>query len=287
MFPENFLWGVACASYQCEGGWNEDGKGLSIWDEFTHIPGNVYNGDTGDTACDSYHRCAEDVALMKAHGIQAYRFSVSWPRIIPDGDGGVNEQGFAYYDSLVNALLENGIKPMITLYHWDLPSALQDKGGWLNRDIVAAFGRYAAVVAEHFAGRVDTYMTLNEPQCVTALGYVAGVHAPGWKLGEPEALKCYFNLCLAHSEATRQIRRAAPGAVVGLASCGRLCYPRVDTPAGRQAAYDATHTLVTFSDAHHPCDIGRAATLIEAESFSLHALREALLSRHATPFVRS
>lgn len=240
MFPQNFLWGVACASYQCEGAWNEDGKGSSIWDDFSHTPGKIYNGDTGDVACDSYHRCAEDVRLMKEHGIQAYRFSISWPRIIPDGDGAVNEKGFLYYDELVNALLEAGIKPMVTLYHWDLPSALQDKGGWLNRDIVAAFGRYAAIVAEHFAGRVDTYMTLNEPQCTTALGYVTGIHAPGWRLGETEALKCYFNLCLAHSEATRRIRQAVSTAVVGVATCGRLCYPRVDTPAGREAAYRAT-----------------------------------------------
>lgn len=239
MFPKGFLWGVACASYQCEGAWDEDGKGRSIWDDFTHTPGHIYHGDTGDVACDSYHRWAEDVALMKQFGIQAYRFSVSWPRIIPDGDGPVNPKGFAYYDNLVNALLENGIRPMITLYHWDLPSALQDKGGWLNRDIVAAFGRYARIVAEHFAGRVDTYMTVNEPQCVAVLGYVTGIHAPGWRLGEREALQCYFNLGLAHSEATRAIRAAVPGAKVGVATCGRICYPAVDTPAARDAAYRA------------------------------------------------
>ena len=240
MFPKDFLWGVACASYQCEGGWNEDGKGPNIWDDFSHIPGKVFNNDTGDRACDTYHRWAEDVALMKQFGIQAYRFSINWARIIPDGDGPVNEKGFEFYDNLVNALLENGIKPMITLYHWDLPSALQDKGGWLNRDIVAAFGRYARVIAAHFAGRVDTYMTLNEPQCVTVGGYVSGNLAPGWKLGEVEALKCYFNLCLAHSEGMRQIKAAVPGATVGVASCGRFCYPRVDTPKGREAAYNGT-----------------------------------------------
>ena len=241
MFPKDFIWGVACASYQCEGAWNEDGKGRNIWDDFTHVPGNILNGDTGDRACDSYHRWAEDVRLMKQFGIQAYRFSISWARIIPDGDGAVNEKGLEFYDNLVNALIASGIKPMITLYHWDLPSALQDKGGWLNRDIVSAFGRYARVIAEHFKGRVDTYMTLNEPQCVTGLGYLEGIHAPGWKLGEREALKCYFNLCLAHSEATRQIRQAlGQDCRIGVASCGRLCYPRVDTPAGREAAYRAT-----------------------------------------------
>ena len=184
MLPKDFLWGVACASYQCEGAWDEDGKGRNIWDDFTHVPGNIQNGDTGDRACDSYHRWAEDVRLMKQFGIQAYRFSISWARIIPDGDGAVNEKGLEFYDNLVNALIASGIKPMITLYHWDLPSALQDKGGWLNRDIVPAFGRYARVIAEHFKGRVDTYMTLNEPQCVTVGGYVSGNLAPGWKLGE-------------------------------------------------------------------------------------------------------
>lgn len=240
MFPKNFIWGAACASYQCEGAWDEDGKGRNIWDDFTHVPGHILNGDTGDVACDSYHRWAEDVALMKKYSIQAYRFSISWARIIPDGDGAVNEKGFEYYDNLVNALLDAGIKPMITLYHWDLPSALQDKGGWLNRDIVAAFGRYCRIVADHFAGRVDTFMTLNEPQCVAYVGYVEGTMAPGWKLGEIELLKCYFNQCLAHSEGMRQIKAALPDAVVGVASCGRFCYPSVDTPKCRQAAYDAT-----------------------------------------------
>lgn len=241
MFPQNFIWGVACASYQCEGAWDEDGKGPSIWDDFTHAPGHIKNGDTGDRACDSYHRWKEDVALMKQHNIQAYRFSVSWPRIIPDGDGAVNEQGFRFYDNLVDELIASGIKPMITLYHWDLPSALQEKGGWMNRDIVAAFERYARIVAEHFKGRVDTYMTLNEPQCVTVLGYLGGIHAPGWKLGELEALKCYHNLALSHSAAQRVIKAVCgQDTTVGVATCGRLCYPRVDTPAGREAAYNAS-----------------------------------------------
>lgn len=239
-FPKDFIWGVACASYQCEGAWDEDGKGRSIWDDFTHTPGHIFNGDTGDTACDSYHRWAEDVALMKEHGVRTYRFSLSWPRIIPDGDGAVNEKGFEFYDNLVNCLIENGITPMITLYHWDLPSALQEKGGWLNRANVDAFGRYARIVAEHFAGRVQTYMTLNEPQCIVELGYSTGLHAPGWKLPDRDVLKCYFHLCLAHSEASRQIRAIDPKATIGVVTCGRMCYPRVDTPAGRKAAYEAT-----------------------------------------------
>ena len=242
-FPKEFIWGAACASYQCEGAWNLDGKGLNIWDEFTHTPGHIANGDTGDTACDSYHRFREDVALMKAHNISAYRFSVSWARVIPDGDGPVNEQGLRFYEELVDELLANGIRPMVTLYHWDLPSALQNKGGWLNRDIVAAFGRYARIVAERFGSRVDWYMTLNEPQCVAVLGYSSGEHAPGWKLSDEKVLLVYHHLELAHSEAYRQIKAVRKDAVVGVVTCGRQCYPRVDTPKGREAAYGATFAL--------------------------------------------
>ena len=244
-FPENFIWGVACASYQCEGAWDEDGKGRNIWDDFCHeLKGrNVKNGDTGDTACDSYHRYKEDVALMKAHNIRAYRFSVSWARVIPDGDGKVNEKGLQFYENLVNELLANGIEPMITLYHWDLPSALQDKGGWLNRDIVAAFGRYAGILAGRFKGRVRRYMTLNEPQCVALLGYGNGEHAPGLKMSEEKVAQVFHIMCLAHSEAYRAIKAADPEATVGVAACGRQCYPEADTPENREAAYQETFNL--------------------------------------------
>lgn len=244
-FPKDFIWGVACASYQCEGAWDEDGKGPNIWDDFCHElgGGHVKNGDTGDVACDCYHRVKEDVALMKAHNIRAYRFSVSWARIIPDGDGEVNERGFKFYEELVDELLANGIQPMITLYHWDLPSALQDKGGWLNRDIVDAFGRYAGAVAARFKGRVKRYMTLNEPQCAAALGYGNGEHAPGWKLSEEKVAQVYHSMCLAHSAAYRAIKAADPDAQVGVAICGRQCYPEHDTPEGREAAYRETFNL--------------------------------------------
>ena len=244
-FPENFLWGVACASYQCEGGWDADGKGPNIWDDFCHDEGghHIKNGDTGDVACDSYHRFREDVALMRAHGIQAYRFSVSWARVIPDGDGAVNEAGLQFYDELIDELLKNGIEPLVTLYHWDLPSALQRKGGWLNRDIVDAFGRYAAILAERFRGRVHTYMTINEPQCVTMLGYGTGTHAPGLKLGEEDLARIYHILALSHSEAYRRIKAVDPDARVGCAPCGKLCYPEDDTPENIDAAYRATFDL--------------------------------------------
>lgn len=244
-FPDSFLWGAACASYQCEGAWREDGKGPGIWDDFCHdLPaGHIRHGDTGDTACDSYHRFREDVALMKQHHLMAYRFSISWPRVIPDGEGAVNERGLQYYDDLVTELLANGIRPLITLYHWDLPSALQAKGGWQNRDIVAWFGRYARIIAERFRGRVDTYMTINEPQCVVGLGYGTGTHAPGLRLPQDALARLYHHLALAHSEAQRQIKAVDPGAQVGFVSCGRLCYPAEDTPENREAAYRASFDL--------------------------------------------
>lgn len=244
-FPKDFLWGVACASYQCEGAWNEDGKGRNIWDDFCHdtTAQHIKNGDTGDVACDSYHRYKEDVALMKAHNIKAYRFSISWARVIPDGDGVVNEKGLQFYDNLVNELLANGIEPMVTLYHWDLPSALQEKGGWLNREIVKAFGRYALIIAKRFKGRVRKYMTINEPQCVTMSGYGNGNHAPGLRLSEESLAKIYHHLCLSHSAAMRAIKAVDSTAIVGAVPCGRLAYPQNDTPEGREAAYRSSFDL--------------------------------------------
>lgn len=167
-FPDDFLWGVACASYQCEGGWDADGKGRSIWDDFSHDTGkgHVRNDDTGDVACDCYHRFAEDIALMKRLGVKAYRFSVSWPRVLPEGVGACNEKGLKYYDALIDACIENGIEPWVTLYHWDLPSALEAKGGWMNRATADAFGAYAELLSKRFSGRVRHYMTLNEPACI-------------------------------------------------------------------------------------------------------------------------
>lgn len=244
-FPKDFLWGAACASFQCEGGWNEDGKGPSIWDEFCHDPTqrHVKNGDTGDVACDSYHRFREDVAMLKQHNMKNYRFSISWPRIMPTGEGEINEKGLAFYDALVDELIANGIQPMITLYHWDLPSALQDKGGWLNREIVPKFARYAQVIAEHFKGRVKYYMTINEPQCIAVLGYGDGIHAPGWKLSEEKVLQVFHVLALSHSAAYRAVKAVDPDTVVGVVTCGRQCFPAVDTPKGRDAAYEATFRL--------------------------------------------
>ncbi len=238
-FPEKFIWGVACASYQCEGGWDADGKGPNIWDEYCHdlTTPHIKDGCTGDVACDSYHLYKEDVALMRQCNIKAYRFSVSWARVIPDGDGEVNEAGLRYYDNLIDELIANGIEPMVTLYHWDLPAALSDKGGWMNRDIVKAFGRYAHILAERFKGRVTKYMTLNEPQCTVSLGYGVGAHAPGLVMSEEKQARAYHILCLAHSEAYRQIKEVDPDAQVGIAICGNFTMPAEDTPACREAAY--------------------------------------------------
>lgn len=244
-FPSDFLWGVACAAYQCEGGWDADGKGPSIWDDFCHEVGgkHIKNGDSGDIACDTYHRIEEDIRLMKEHGVKAYRFSLSWPRIIPDGDGTINPLGLDYYSHVVDLLITAGIKPVVTLYHWDLPSALEHKGGWRSRLIADAFGRYAGIVAECFGDRVDTYMTINEPQCITALGYGKGVLAPGLILPDEELARIYHNIALAHSAAQRAIKAVQPNAKVGIVPCGALAYPEADTPENREAAYRASFDL--------------------------------------------
>ena len=177
-FPEDFNWGSATASYQIEGGFNDGGRTPSIWDTFSKTPGKVVNGDTGDVACDHYHRYPEDIKIMKDLGIQSYRFSLAWPRIIPNGTGETNKHGIDFYDRLIDGLLEAGIQPTATLYHWDLPQTLQDKGGWANRDIVQQFADYATVAAEKFGDRVANWITINEPWCVTWLGHFVGVHAP-------------------------------------------------------------------------------------------------------------
>ena len=178
-FPEDMLWGAATASYQIEGAWNEDGKGESIWDRFSHTPGKIEDGSTGDVACDHYHRYPEDIELMKRIGLNAYRFSISWPRIFPEGAGTANPAGLAFYDSLVDGLLEAGIRPFLTLYHWDLPQKLQDDGGWANRDIVETFRDYAVSVVNHLGDRVKNWIVFNEPPVFVYLGYQLGMHAPG------------------------------------------------------------------------------------------------------------
>src|SRR6478735_6658839 len=196
-FPADFLLGSATASYQIEGAATEDGRGPSIWDTFSHTPGKVWNGDTGDTACDHYHRLDEDLDLMVRLGLEAYRFSIAWPRIQPTGRGEANEAGLAFYERLVDGLLSRGIRPIATLYHWDLPQALEDEGGWTNRATAYAFADYARIVGERLGDRIEVWTTLNEPWCSAYLGYGSGAHAPGIMDGE-SSLAAVHHLNLAH-----------------------------------------------------------------------------------------
>jgi beta-glucosidase len=214
--PAGFELGVATASYQIEGAVGEGGRGASIWDTFSHTPGRVVGGDTGDVACDHYHRYAQDVSLMADLGVDSYRLSVAWPRIQPLGVGAANPQGLAFYDRLVDALLERGIAPAVTLYHWDLPQALEDVGGWRNRDTAHRFAEYAALVHDHLGDRVDRWITLNEPWCSSFLGYATGRHAPGAKEGEG-ALAAAHHLLLGHGLAVAALRAdARAGQQVGI-----------------------------------------------------------------------
>jgi beta-glucosidase len=214
-FPAGFLWGAATASYQIEGATKEDGRGQSIWDTFSAAPGNVVNGDTGEVACDHYHRVPEDVALMGELGLEAYRFSVAWPRIFPDGVGTPNPLGVAFYDRLVDELLGAGIRPVVTLYHWDLPQALEDRGGWRSRDVAEWFADYAAVVAGALGDRVRNWTTLNEPWCSSMLSHAIGAHAPGHR--DPmEGLLTAHHLMLAHGTAVPVIREHCPDAEVSI-----------------------------------------------------------------------
>lgn len=243
IFPENFVWGAASSAYQIEGHSTADGGGASIWDTFCHTPGKIAYGDTGDIACDAYHRYAEDIALLRQCGVTAYRFSASWARIDPYADGNWNEAGLAYYDRVVDTCLENGITPYMTLYHWELPQAAQNRDGWEKRQTAEAFARYAGMMAAHFRGRVKHYFTLNEPQCTVSLGHQSGVHAPGKQLDLAGQFGVLVNQLLAHGLAQRAIRAADPEAVVGIASTGRLCYPERETPEDIRAAREATFAV--------------------------------------------
>ena len=229
MLPDGFTWGVATSAYQIEGAVAEDGRSPSIWDTFSHTPGKVAGGDTGDVACDSYHRWPEDLGLMKELGVGAYRFSVAWPRVVPGGRGPVNQAGLDYYDRLVDALLAAGISPFATLFHWDLPQALQDRGGWAARDTAAALADYAAVVAGRLGDRVTNWVTVNEPRCAAWIGHLEGRHAPG--LADIDvAVPASFHLLLGHGLATQAVRAAVPGARVGLVNVLHTCEAASDRP---------------------------------------------------------
>jgi len=214
-FPVGFAWGAATAAYQVEGSVDADGRGPSIWDTFTHTPGRTMNGDTGDIACDHYRRWRADVELMAQIGLRAYRFSVSWPRVQPGGSGPANAVGLDFYDRLVDGLLERGIEPWVTLYHWDLPQPIEDRGGWLEPEVVDRFAEYAALVAGRLGDRVPAWITLNEPRTFTLMGYGTGEHAPG-RRGWDGALRAAHHAHLAHGAASRAIRGILPGARIGI-----------------------------------------------------------------------
>jgi beta-glucosidase len=236
-FPPGFTWGAATAAYQIEGAAADDGKGPSIWDMFCKKPGAIWNDQSGDVACDHYHRWKEDVALAASLGLQAYRFSVSWPRVLPAGTGAVNAKGLDFYDRLVDALLAAKIEPWLTLYHWDLPLALYHRGGWLNRDVAGWFADYAAVVVKRLGDRVRRFMPLNEPQVFLGAGMIQGRHAPGDKLRFAEFLLATHHALLAHGAAVRAIRASAKGKVqVGCAQASYNSVPATGAPEDLAAA---------------------------------------------------
>ncbi|MFD3324895.1 GH1 family beta-glucosidase [Streptomyces sp. NPDC058701] len=234
-FPQDFAWGTATSAYQIEGAVKEDGRGPSIWDTFSHTPGKVDNGDTGDEACDHYHRWPQDISLMKQLGTNAYRMSIAWPRVVPDGSGPVNARGLDFYDQVIDGLLEAGITPSVTLYHWDLPQALQDRGGWTVRETAEHLATYTTAVAERLGDRVTQWATLNEPLCSGWIGHLEGRMAPGLT-DLTAAVRASYHLLLGHGLATQALRAAAPGARIGLVTNHSTVVPATDHPEDVAAA---------------------------------------------------
>ena len=283
-FPSNFVWGAATASYQIEGAWDEDGKGESIWDRFTHTPGHVFEGHTGDVACDHYHRWPQDIELMKALGLRAYRFSIAWPRILPDGRGRVNQAGLEFYSRLVDGLLAAGITPFVTLYHWDLPQALQDAGGWPARATAEAFVEYAGVVSAALGDRVKNWITHNEPWCVSILSHQIGAHAPGLRDTEA-ALRAAHHVLLSHGWAVPVIRANSPGAEVGITLNMEWVEAASRSAADARVAGEAEGRfnrwfLDPLYGRHYPADVvaGYAAALPNGLDFVLPGDLDAIAS---------
>lgn len=236
-FRSDFIWGAATSSYQIEGGAYEDGKGLNIFDTFCSIPGRILNNDHGNTACDHYHRWKDDIAIMKEIGLKAYRFSLSWARILPEGTGRINPEGIKFYSDIIDELLKNGIEPYITLYHWDLPLALDKMGGWRNPEMVKWFAEYARVVAENFSDRVKNFITINEPQVIIGLGYQQGTIAPGLQITTPDALEASHILLKSHGAAVAALRTFSKQPVnIGYAPCGNMNIPASSSPEDIEAA---------------------------------------------------
>jgi beta-glucosidase len=235
-FPDDFRWGAATASYQIEGAAHERGRGESVWDRFAATPGKVRNGDTGEIACDFYHRYREDIALMKELGLDAFRFSIAWPRVLPEGRGRVNPLGLDFYDRLVDALLEHEIEPFATLFHWDTPQALEDVGGWPARETAEAFVEYTEAVVDRLGDRVKHWLTHNEPWVCAWIGYAWGEHAPGRK-SEADAVAAAHHLLLSHGWAVQAIRRSSPDAQVGIVLNLAHTYPASGSPEDEAAAW--------------------------------------------------
>jgi beta-glucosidase len=253
-FPDGFLWGAGTAAYQIEGAWDADGKGESIWDRFSHTPGKIAGGDTGDVACDHYHRYAADVELMRRLGLQAYRFSISWPRVFPQGRGALNRPGLDFYSRLVDELLAAGIQPFITLHHWDLPQALQDRGGWLERETCLAFADYAGQMVGALGDRVRHWMTLNEPKVIMLNGFRDGSHPPEVRDGRA-ADRAGHHLLVAHGLATQAMRAAAGAIQLGIVLNQYGTHPAgegADEAAERAWSEDETFFLDPLLKARHP-----------------------------------
>ncbi len=241
VFPTGFVWGAATAAYQIEGATREDGRGPSIWDTFSHSPGNVVNGDTGDIACDHYHRWREDLTVLRDLGVGAYRFSIAWPRIVPSGSGAINSAGLDWYERLVDALLEHNIQPWPTLYHWDLPQPLEDAGGWPERATADAFAHYAEAIGRRLGDRVHAWSTLNEPWCSAFLGYLYAIHAPGRR--DPRlSLAAAHTLLLAHGRAIEVLRSTSPRARLGIV----LNPTHVEAATSDEADVDAARRVDGF-----------------------------------------
>ncbi len=234
-FGSDFLWGTATAAYQIEGAMAEDGKGPSVWDTFSHRKGKIKTGENGDTACDFYHRYPEDIALLKEMHIQNFRFSLSWSRILPEGKGRINEKGLDFYKRLIDKCLENGVRPWVTIYHWDLPQALEDAGGWVNRDILGHFSEYANLVTRQLGDRVQDWMVLNEPMAFTSLGYLLGLHAPG-RRSIRAFVRAAHHATMCQSEGGRIIRANVPNANVGTTISASPVHPKNDSPKHVAAA---------------------------------------------------
>lgn len=243
-FREDFVWGVATSAYQIEGAAQEDGKGQHVWDVYTKEPGHVYEEHTGNMACDHYHRYQEDISSMAEMGIKGYRFSIDWSRVLPFGTGKVNEEGIAFYNRLIDALLEKGIEPYITLYHWELPYELYKRGGWMNPEIVEWFGAYVKLVAERFTDRVKYFFTLNEPQCFIGLGFLMGEHAPGLKCPVQDTFEMAHNVMKAHGRAVQMLRQyGKQPLIIGYAPTAAVTYPETEKPEDIEAARKAFFSL--------------------------------------------